>query len=120
MKVRILLEAKDRKKLFWVTEFGYDTRPPSWMHVVSINGQSDEVTQGNYIVSSYKAYLAAGVDAAFLFTANDEYGAKNGGLYQNSGLLYGEGEQGEEYKPKESYNIVLKFMSEISKKPPTL
>lgn len=112
--------AKDRKKLLWVTEFGFDTRPPSWMHVVSINGQSDEVTQGNYIVSSYNAYLSAGVDAAFLFTANDEYGAKNGGLYQNSGLLYGEGEQGKEYTPKESYWITLKFMSEISKKPPTL
>lgn len=71
----------------WITEFGCDSKPPSWMHIGgSKYGMTDEEAQGRLLVETYKAYFAAGVDRCYSFMAADEPGS-NGGLWQTSGIL---------------------------------
>jgi hypothetical protein len=105
--------ARDRGKKACVSEFGYDTRPPSWQHILPKDGKTAEQLQGEYLIASYKAYLAAGIDVAFAYTAGDEYNAANGGLWQNAGILYGEGEAGKKWQPKPAYNEILKFIGQL-------
>lgn len=69
----------------WVTEFGADSKPPSWMHII-IPGMSDEEAQGKLLVETFKAYKLAGVERSYAFMAADEPG-ENGGLWQSSGVL---------------------------------
>lgn len=71
----------------WITEFGCDSKPPSWMHIGgSKYGMTDEEAQGRLLVETYKAYFAAGVERCYSFMAADEPGS-NGGLWQTSGIL---------------------------------
>ena len=71
----------------WITEFGCDSKPPSWMHIGgSKYGMTDEQAQGRLLVETYKAYFAAGVERCYSFMAADEPGS-NGGLWQTSGIL---------------------------------
>lgn len=101
--------AKDRGKKVWCSEFGYDTRSPSWMHPTPVQGKSGEQLQAEYLVEAYRLYILAGVDAAFAFNANDELGANNGGLYQSSGILYGESHP-QKFSPKQSYFDIIKTL----------
>ena len=74
----------------WITEFGCDSKPPSWMHIDgSKYGMTDEQAQGRLLVETYKAYFAAGVERCYSFMAADEPGS-NGGLWQTSGILRNE------------------------------
>jgi len=85
----------------WVTEFGCDSRPQSWMHIEgSKYGMSDEQAQGTQIVETYKAYKKTGVSRAFMFMAADEPGQ---GLWQSCGVLTS---QNTGYNKKQSYEIV--------------
>lgn len=104
---RVVKFAKDRKLETWVSEFGYDTNPPSWVYAKPRNGKTSEQLQGEWIVETYKFLKLAGVDRAFVFTANDEGCAKSGGTFCSSGLLYGESAGANAYKPKPSYFQVL-------------
>ena len=71
----------------WITEFGCDSKPPSWMHIDgSKYGMTDEQAQGRLLVETYKAYFTAGVERCYSFMAADEPGS-NGGLWQTSGIL---------------------------------
>jgi len=94
----------------WVTEFGADTKPPSWMHV-TIPGMSDEEAQGKLIVDTYKAYFAAGVERCYMFMAADEPG-NNGGLWQTCGIMRNK-ENG--YSEKQSYSMLKKYIQSLKK-----
>lgn len=78
---------KSINRPLWITEFGCDSKPPSWMHIDgSKYGTTDEQAQGRLLVETYKAYFAAGVERCYSFMAADEPGS-NGGLWQTSGIL---------------------------------
>jgi len=79
-------------KKVWITEFGCDTRPPSWMHV-----QGGEQAQGALLTATYKAYFDAGIERCYMFNSVDEYGI---GLYQSSGILSSEANG---FKPKPAW-----------------
>jgi len=73
------------EKEIWVSEFGYDTWTGSTQGVKEIPGQSAEETQAQWLVRSFLALAAAGVDRAVLFAMSDE-GDPNI-RYNTSGLL---------------------------------
>jgi len=72
-------------KELWVSEFGYDTWAGSTQGVSPIPGQSAEVTQAQWIVRSFLALAAAGIDRAVLFALSDAGDPKV--RYNTSGLL---------------------------------
>jgi len=82
--------AHERGKPIWVTEFGSDSRAPSWMFAAPFAGFNSEQLQAQWLARTYLEYIRYGVDNAFMFNAIDEPGAANGGLYQNSGLMLGQ------------------------------
>ncbi len=115
--------AKLHGKPLSVSEFGCDTRGPSWMWAKPIAGKSSEQLQATWVCRSYMEYMRLGVGSSAVFNGNDEQGAENGGLYTNSGLLYGEGEPGKVFAPKPSYIAVtglirslqgLEFVKDVS------
>jgi serine/threonine-protein kinase ATR len=67
-------DAQAKGKLVWITEFGYDsaTKPPAangqWAKWAGVTDQE----QARYIVRSYLALAAAGVDRAYLYFFNDK------------------------------------------------
>ena len=73
------------EKEIWVSEFGYDTWTGSTQGVKDIPGQSAEETQAQWLVRSFLALSAAGVDRAILFFMSDEGDPKI--RYNTSGLL---------------------------------
>ena len=90
----------------WVTEFGCDSKAPSWMHIKG-EGISDEEAQAELIVKTFEAYKVSGVERAYVFNAIDEAGSPNGGLWQNSGLLTSEATG---YKEKPAMVAVKKLI----------
>ena len=72
-------------KELWVSEFGYDTWIGSSQGVATVQGQSAEETQAQWIVRSFLAFAAAGVDRAILFALSDAGDPKI--RYNTSGLL---------------------------------
>ena len=94
----IVAWAKSIGKKTFVTEFGADTKAPSAMHV-----KGGETAQAELIVRSFKAYEAAGVAAAYVFTAIDDLGAANGGQFQTCGIM---SSQATGYKPKPAYAAI--------------
>jgi len=107
--VEVVKFAKARGKKVWVSEFGYDTRAPSQMHVQATGGMNDEQTQAAYLIGAYEAYLKAGFDGCFAFTMNDELNSASGSLFSSCGLLNNETTG---FRPKESYSIVAKWLAE--------
>ena len=78
-------------KEIWVSEFGYDTWTGSTQRVKAIPGQSAEETQAQWLVRSFLALAAAGVDRAVLFAMSDEGDPKvryntSGWLIHNDGV----------------------------------
>lgn len=92
-------------KEIWVTEFGYDTNPASPMRAPSIGQTSTEETQARWIIRSYLALAAAGIDRAAQFMLRDT-DPNNAGQFATSGLVTQKGE----WKPKPSwfYTATLK------------
>ena len=88
-------------KELWVSEFGYDTWAGSTQGVSLVPGQSTEVTQAQWIVRSFLALAAAGVDRAVLFALSDAGDPKV--RYNTSGLL---NNHGVEILPKLSWYYV--------------
>lgn len=105
--------AKSLNRPLFVTEFGTDTRPPSWMYAPPFAGKTSDQIQAEWVCRTYLEYLRVGVDKMSVFNGNDEAGAINGGLYTNSGLLYGEGEQGKVFQPKPAYTAVTALVSAL-------
>lgn len=95
----------------WLTEFGADSKPPSWMHI-TLPGMTDEEAQGKVIVETYKEYFKAGVTRCYVFMAADEPGS-NGGLWQSSGVLRNK-ENGWSEKP--SWYAMKNYVESLKKK----
>lgn len=72
-------------KVFWLSEFGYDTRQNSPQRAEPSATFDAETVQGMWIVRSYIEAIAAGVDAVFVYNIIDEDSEENG-LFQSSGL----------------------------------
>jgi hypothetical protein len=100
------VEAGKRRKCV-VTEFGYDKRPPSMMHIKG-NGISDEEAQGIGIVKTYRAYMAAGVDEAYVYEAADQ---EHAGQFASCGLMTS---QFKGFVPGPSYFAVKSLIRELS------
>jgi hypothetical protein len=88
--VQIVKFAHDKGKQIWVTEFGSDSKGPSWMYAQPVGGFTSEELQAQWLARTYLEYFRLGVDNCFMFNAINEPGEENGGLYLNSGLLHGE------------------------------
>ena len=112
--VPVLELAKANGCPVWVTEFGVDTRPPSWMYAKPFAGKSSEQLQSEWNLRTYLEYMRLGVARCMVFNGNDEVGAKNGGLYVSSGLLYGEGEAGNVFGPKPAYTSLVGAAGSLS------
>ena len=96
----------------WVTEFGCDDKKESWMHIKgSKYGIADEAAQAKLIEKTFRAYKEFGVQRSYVFTAVNEQGSANGGLWQNCGLLTN---QATGYQPKLAHAAVKKLIAEYS------
>ena len=92
-----------------LSEFGCDSRPPSWMHIKgSKYGLTDEEAQGQLIAKSFAAHKKAGVKESMQFIAADEEGT---GLWQSCGIVTS---QSKGYQKKQSFDVVKKATSELS------
>lgn len=100
-------------KQIWITEFGSDTRAPSWMFAAPFAGFNSEQLQAQWLARTYLEYFRLGVDNCFMFNAINEPGEQNGGLYLNSGLMYGQN-SATPYAPKPSYNTITKMIADLN------
>ena len=89
-------------KEVWVTEFGYDTNPKSPQHAPAIASYSAEEVQGQWLVRSYLALAAAGVDRAAMYMLRD-VNAADTTQFSSSGLTTSK-DTG--WKPKPSWFYV--------------
>jgi len=58
-------------KELWITEFGYDTDSLSRLRAPALGRNSAPVVQGQWLLRTYLALLAAGFDRAFMFMLRD-------------------------------------------------
>ncbi len=72
-------------KEVWVSEFGYDTNPKSVFRAPAIGTFSNDEVQAQWLVRSYLALAAAGVDRAQQFMLRD-VNADNTEKFSSSGL----------------------------------
>lgn len=89
-------------KEVWVSEFGYDTNPKSNQRAPAIGQASAEEVQGQWIVRSYLALAASGVDRAQLYMLRDVDAASTT-QYDSSGLTASKGNR---HQPKRSWFYV--------------
>ena len=100
-----VVEWRDRflpGKEVWVSEFGYDMNPQSTQRAPAIGAADAEEVQGRWIVRSYLALAAAGVDRAQLYMLRD-VNAGNTVQYNSSGLT---SEKWNQHKPKRAWYYV--------------
>lgn len=86
----------------WITEFGYDTHPNSSQGVPLIQGMTPEEVQAAWIVRSFLALYAGGVDRAMQYFLPDNSDTSK--LYSTSGLT-----DNYSYMPKVSYFAVAQM-----------
>jgi hypothetical protein len=110
-KLQELVDYRNRYlpgKELWLSEFGYDTHPKSIQGAPQIGATSNEETQARWLVRSYLAIAAAGVDRAAQYMLRD---VGNGpGKYNTSGLVTGKGE----WKPKPSWFYVATLKNRLT------
>ena len=58
-------------KEVWITEFGYDTHPESVQRAPAFGGFTQDEVQGQWLIRSYLALAAAGVDRAAMYMLRD-------------------------------------------------
>lgn len=73
-------------KEVWITEFGYDTHPNSPQRAPKIANFSQEEVQAQWLVRSYLAIAAAGIDRAAMYMLRD-VNEKNALQFQTCGLV---------------------------------
>lgn len=93
----------------WVTEFGYDTHPASPQRAPRIGPYSQEEVQAQWIVRSYLALAAAGVDRAAQFMLRDVNPA-DATQFSTSGLVTEKGQ----WKPKSAWFYVSTLKSRLA------
>ncbi len=89
-------------KEVWVTEFGYDTNLMSPQRAPAIGSYSQEEVQGQWLVRSYLALAAAGVDRAVMYMLRD-VNAADATQFSSSGLT---SSMNTGWKPKPSWFYV--------------
>jgi hypothetical protein len=89
-------------KELWVSEFGYDTNPKSTQHAPAIGAADAQEVQGQWIVRSFLALAAAGVDRAQLYMLRD-VDANSPTQYDTSGLT---SEKAKHHQPKRAWYYV--------------
>jgi hypothetical protein len=100
-----VVEWRDRYlpgKEVWISEFGYDTNPKSVFRAPAIGTFSGAEVQAQWLVRSYLALAAAGVDRAQQFMLRDANG-KNTEKFSSSGLITDKWDQ---HQPKRSWYYV--------------
>ncbi len=103
-RFRRVVQWRDRflpDKELWVSEFGYDTNPKSSQHAPAIGAASAQEVQGQWIVRSFLALAAAGVDRAQLYMLRD-VNADSATQYDSSGLTSEKGK----HEPKRAWYYV--------------
>ncbi len=92
-------------KELWLTEFGYDTHPASVQRAPAIGETSGEEVQARWMLRSYLACAAAGIERAAQYMLRD-VDPQNPQQYSTSGLVTQKGE----WKPKTAwfYTYTLK------------
>jgi hypothetical protein len=85
----------------WVSEFGWDTNPESPLCPPEIGNYDIEEVQGQWLVRSYLAFAAAGVDRAQMYMLRD-VDPKSKIWYSSCGLVGPKGD----WKPKKSWYYV--------------
>ncbi len=99
-----VVEWRDRflpGKEVWVSEFGYDTNPKSTQHAPAIGTADAQEVQGQWIVRSFLALAAAGVDRAQVYMLRD-VDANSTVQYDSSGLTSEKGK----HVPKRTWHYV--------------
>ena len=89
-------------KEVWVSEFGYDTNPRSVQRAPAIGDAPAEEVQGQWLVRSYLALAAAGVDRAQMYMLRD-VNTENPVKYNSSGLT---SEKWDGHQPKRAWFYV--------------
>ncbi len=74
-------------KEIWLSEFGYDVHQNSPQRVSLIGDYDAEEVQGQWLVRSFLAIAAAGIDKAQLFTLTDHYHGDPAQRFSTCGLL---------------------------------
>ncbi len=96
-------------KEVWITEFGYDTHPSSVQRAPAIASYSQEEVQAQWLVRSYLALAAAGVDRAVMYMLRDTDPTSTS-KFSTSGLVsYG----GDGYQPKTSWYYVYTMKNRL-------
>ena len=90
----------------WITEFGYDTNPASPQHAPAFAGFSNKEVQAQWLVRSYFAIAAAGIDRAAMYMLRD-VADNGGGVFQTCGLVSSK-ESGWQPKPSWYYVYAMK------------
>jgi hypothetical protein len=104
-RFQAIVQWRDRflpDKELWVSEFGYDTNPQSTQHAPAIGPADAQEVQGQWIVRSFLALAAAGVDRAQLYMLRD-VNAESSTQYDSSGLT---SEKAKHHQPKRSWYYV--------------
>ncbi len=102
-------------KELWLTEFGYDTDPKSRLRAPAIGQNSAQVVQGQWLVRSFLALMAAGLDRAFLFvsrdncTGDDTKCPNNAVQFSTSGILTEKGDE----TPKTAFYFLSTFRARL-------
>ena len=105
-------------KEVWVTEFGYDTNPHSPLHSPAIGTLSAEQVQAAWLIRSYLALAAGGVDRAAMFMLRDVK-SDGGGVFETCGMVTEKGK----WEPKPSWYYVatlkhhlkgMRFVGEVA------
>lgn len=89
-KLRELVAWRDANlpgRELWLSEFGYDTHPNSPQRAPVVGKQSELVVQGEWLVRTLLASLAAGIDRAFIYMSRD-VSAASSTQFSTSGLVY--------------------------------
>lgn len=109
-----VVDYRDRylpRQEIWISEFGYDTNQGSPRRAPAIAGYSAEEVQGQWLVRSYLALAAAGIDRAQMYMIRDVNG-EDPTQYSSSGLVTSP-QTGE--KPKTSWYYVYTLRNRLGR-----
>lgn len=96
-------------KEVWITEFGYDTHPKSPQRAPEIADYSQEEVQGQWLVRSFLAIAAAGIDRAAMYMLRD-VNPNHALQFQTSGLV---GNKDNGYMPKTAWYYVFTLKNRL-------
>ncbi|MFD0673432.1 fibronectin type III domain-containing protein [Cohnella sp. GCM10027633] len=112
-KLQKFVDYRDRYlpgKEVWITEFGYDTNQSSPQKVSAIGTMSVQEVQANWIVRSYLAAAASGIDKAAMYMLRD-VNAASSTQFDSSGLT---GSQSTGHAPKISWYYVYTLKNRLT------